>query len=92
MIATSEAAIFSRIIDGDKPAIPPAVARMILKWEFSADDREEMRLLLEKAEAGSITRSERTQAENCERIGHFLSTLKSKARASLKRKAVAAGR
>ena len=48
-----------------------------------------MQLLSEKAEAGTLTRSERAQAENYERIGHFLSTLKSKARSSLKRKAAA---
>jgi hypothetical protein len=92
MIATSEAAIFSRIIDGDKPELPPSVARLILKWEFSGDDRNRMHSLLEKAEAGTLTRAEREQAENYERIGHFLSTLKSKARTSLKRKLMANGR
>jgi hypothetical protein len=89
MIATSEAAIFSRIIDADKPALPPSVARMILKWEFSGEDWSRMKLLIEKAEVGTLTRAERAQAENYERIGHFLSTLKSKARSSLKRKAAA---
>jgi hypothetical protein len=92
MIATSEAAIFRRIIDADKPELPPSVARMILKWEFTADDRDRMHRLLEKAETGTLTRAERAQAENYERIGHFLSTLKSKARASLKRKSTTNGR
>ena len=43
-----------------------------------------MHELLEKAKAGTLTRAERIQAENYERVGHFLSILKSKARISLK--------
>ena len=46
--------------------------------------------LLEKAQAGTLTRAEKSRAENYERIGHFLSTLKSQARTSLKRKSAAA--
>jgi hypothetical protein len=86
MIGTSEVAIFSRVIDADKPELPPSVARMILKWHFPTEDRDQMRLLSERAESGTLTRAEQVQAEKYERIGHLLSTLKSKARASLKRK------
>jgi hypothetical protein len=90
MVAMSEAAIFRRIIAADHPALPRSVARMIPKWEFSGEDRERMRGLLEKAQAGTLTRAEKSRAENYERIGHFLSTLKSQARTSLKRKSAAA--
>lgn len=86
-IPTSEAAIFSRIIDPDSGPLPPGVARMILKWKFSDDDRAVMHRLLEKAHRGKLTRDERKQAEKYELVGHLVSTLKSKARASLRRPA-----
>ena len=42
-----------------------------------------MRELLEKAKARRLTPRERAEAENYERVGHFLSILKSKAHTSL---------
>ncbi len=68
----------------DRPQLPVRVARIILQWEFAESDRLRMHDLLEKAKAGTLTRSEKAEADNYERIGHFLSILKSKARASLK--------
>jgi len=84
MAATSEAAILSRVIDPDEPQLPAGMARLILCWEFPDADRRRMRELLEKAKASKLTRRERAEAENYERVGHFLSILKSKARTSLR--------
>lgn len=84
MIASTEVAILSRIIDPDKPEIPGELAKMILRWKFSGEDLERMHSLLDKAKAGKLTTQERSTAANYERVGYFLSMLKSKARISLK--------
>jgi hypothetical protein len=84
MSARTQSAIMSRIIEPDKAELPASVARVFLGWRFSADDRERMQELLKKAKAGKLTRSEKDEAENYERVGHLLSILKLKARASLK--------
>ena len=52
-------------------------------WGSTAD-RARMHELLEKAKAGKLTRPEKSEAENYERVGHLLSILKLKACASLK--------
>lgn len=85
MTECSEADILSRIIEPDKPELPAGVARVILKWKFSEADHERMHDLLERAKAGKLTRREKAEAENYERVGHLVSILKSKARMSLKR-------
>jgi len=82
--AASEAAILSRVIEPDPRQLPAGLARLILRWEFPDADRRRMHELLEKAKANRLTRRERTEAENYERVGHFLSILKSKARTSLR--------
>jgi hypothetical protein len=86
MAANGELAILSRIIDPDKPVLPTALARQILKWEFPDSDRKRMELLLVKAKAGRLNRAEREEAEDYERVGHLVSVLKSKARTSLRAK------
>ncbi|MBI1902138.1 MAG: hypothetical protein HYS13_13640 [Planctomycetia bacterium] len=89
MNADNEVAILSRVIQPQKPELAPQLARLILRWEFSDEDMQRMHDLLERAKAGRLTRAQRAEAENYERVGHFLSLLKSKARASLKRRRVA---
>jgi hypothetical protein len=86
MATVTESDVLSRIIEPDQPALPASVARMILQWHFTDDDRRRMHELLEKAKDGTLTRSEKTDAEVYERIGNLLSILKSKARRSLKGK------
>jgi hypothetical protein len=84
MTAASEVAILSRIIEPEKPAFPAPFAKQILKWSFTKSDLERMNQLSEKSQNGTLSRLERIEAENYERVGHFLSILKSKARRSLK--------
>lgn len=83
MTAASEVAILSRIIEPEKPVLPQGLARLIMQWEFDPGDRQRMHALIEKAKAGTLSPEERADAESYERIGHFLSMLKAKARASL---------
>ena len=48
-----------------------------------AADKQRMDELAEKARQGTLSPDERTEAESYERVGHFISLLKSKARRSL---------
>ena len=85
MTADSEVDILSRIIEPDNSELPAGIAQEILKWKFSAVDRERMGELLERAKSGNPTRKEKVEAEKYERVGHLVSILKSKARRSLKK-------
>jgi hypothetical protein len=75
------------ILEADRPSFSPKAARKILTWEFSADDLSYMHELLEKAKAGTLTKSEKLAADNYERLGHILSMLRSEARLSLRNSA-----
>jgi hypothetical protein len=86
MPTATESAILSRIIEPNQPAMPVPVARLILEWRFTDDDQRRMHTLLEKAKDGTLTRSEKAEAETYERVGNLLSIMKSKARRSLKSK------
>jgi hypothetical protein len=80
----SEADILSRIIALEKPTLPSQTAEMILAFDFPARDRDRMELLAENARTGMLTVEEQVEVDAYERVGHFLSLLKSKARISLK--------
>jgi hypothetical protein len=84
MIPPTEIAILSRIIKPEKPELPAALARQVLRWKFPPKDRQRMIALLNKAKNDRLTTNEKIEAERYERIGHFLSILKSQARMSLK--------
>ncbi len=80
----SEADILARIIDPDDANLSPEFAQSILRLEFPQDDRDQMSVLAEKARQGTLTPDEKTLIDCYERVGNFLSLLKSKARRSLK--------
>lgn len=80
----SDAAILSRLIEPDVKNLPPEVARYILSLEFSRIDHDRMQRLAARAREGILTPAEQDEAESYERIGHFITLLKSKARKSLK--------
>ena len=83
--ANHEADILSRVIAPGKPELPRQTAEMILALDFPPEDRERMNQLAEKARDGALTVEEQLEIDAYERIGHFLSLLKSKARTSLGR-------
>jgi hypothetical protein len=76
---SKEAEILSRL----EVSLTPAGARDILKIEFSPQDTERMRELLEKGNQGIRTPEEEAEAADFERIGHIFSMLKSIARRTL---------
>ena len=64
-------------------SLTPEGARDILKIEFSSQDKERMRELLEKGNHGTRTPDEESEAADFERLGHVFSMLKSIARRAL---------
>ncbi|SPE17872.1 hypothetical protein SBA5_1140004 [Candidatus Sulfotelmatomonas gaucii] len=67
----------------DQATLSVATARAILDLEFREDDKDRMRELSAKAQAGSLSADEQAAINNYERVGHILSLMKSKARRSL---------
>jgi len=81
----SEADILFRIIDPGRATLPSQTAEMILALDFPVEDRVRMDELAEKARSGTLAAKDQVELDAYERVGHFLSLLKSKARMSLKR-------
>ncbi len=79
----TEAEILSRVIAPGEPTFPPDTAKIILTFDFRKEDRERMDQLAEKAREGTLTAEEQAEIDCYERVGHFLSLLRSKARLSL---------
>ncbi len=78
-----EAEILTRVIAPDDPVLEKKAAEAILALGFKAADRRRMDELAEKARQGTLNAEERAEADSYERIGHFVSLLKSKARRTL---------
>lgn len=83
MTATSEAAIFSRVLEPEKPMLSPDAARSILALDFTQADQERMNALATKARSGTLTKDENEELENYLRVGDLLAIMQSKARRSL---------
>ncbi len=81
---SNEAEILSRVIAPEEPTLPLDAAQIFLTFDFRKEDRERMSLLAEKAREGELTAEEQAEIDCYERVGHFLSLLRSKARLSLK--------
>lgn len=78
-----EAEILTRVISPGDPLPARQVAEAILALGFKPQDTARMEFLAEKAREGTLNRDEQAEADSYERIGHFVSLLKSKARRSL---------
>jgi hypothetical protein len=78
-----EAEILTRVIAPDDSSLDTKAAEAILEMGFKPADKRRMEDLAEKARQSVLTAEERTEAESYERVGHFISLLKSKARRSL---------
>ena len=88
----NEVAILGRVLEPDKPTLPPEAARAILALSFAEADKDRMRLLAAKAREGTLTPQEREEITSYEVAGHVLNILKSKARRSLKGRRAANGK
>jgi hypothetical protein len=81
---TSEAAIFSRVIEPDAPSLTAEAANVLLKLDFQPADRKRMNALSQKAGKGVLTPAEDEELENYIRVNHLLTIIQSKARRSLR--------
>jgi uncharacterized protein YnzC (UPF0291/DUF896 family) len=81
---SNEAELLSRVIAPEEATFPPDTAQIFLAFDFRKEDRDRMNLLAEKAREGALTAEEQAEIDCYERVGHFLSLLRSKARISLK--------
>jgi len=84
MTANSEAAILTRVIEPDKPNMPPEAARALLALDFTSMDRARMNELSAKARQGALTPDEGQELDNYIGVGHLLALMQSKARRSLR--------
>jgi hypothetical protein len=82
-MSVMEAEILTRVISPGDPTLGREAAGAILALGFQPSDRDRMEALAAKAREGTLSAEERAEAESYERIGHFVSLLKSKARRSL---------
>lgn len=83
-VASTEAAIWTRIIDPQTGNLRHEAAQTLLDLDFNAADRRRMEELAEKAGAGTLSARERKDAESYNRVAHLLALLQSKARQSLR--------
>lgn len=83
MTTTSEAAIFSRVLEPEKPMLSADAARSMLALDFTRADRDRMNTLSAKARDGSLTAEEDEELDNFLRVGDLLAIMQSKARRSL---------
>jgi hypothetical protein len=83
LTTTSEAAIFSRVLEPEKATLSPEAARSILALDFSQADRNRMNALSAKARSGTLTPEEDQELENFIHVGDLLIIMQSKARRSL---------
>ncbi len=82
-MSTAESEILTRIISPDDPSLERPAAEAVLAMGFKETDKQRMSSLAERARLGELTSDEQAEADSYERIGHFISLLKSKARQSL---------
>ena len=80
----TEGAIWERIVEPEEGDLAPEAARLFLRLDFHARDRERMDELAAKARAGSLTQEEKHVADTYNRVAHLLALLQSKARRSLR--------
>jgi hypothetical protein len=81
---STEGAIWERIMDPTNGDLGREAAKALLRVDFTPADRRRMDELAEKAQTGSLSGQELSEAENYNRVAHLLALLQSKARQSLK--------
>ncbi len=81
--ATSEAVIWSRVIEPEGNGLSSAAARSLLQLKFREEDKTRMNELAQKSQQGRLTAAERQELESYVRVGDVLSLIHLKARKSL---------
>lgn len=78
------AQVLSRAINPADGNLPADVARSMLKFQLSPNDRDRVSELAARAREGTLTEQERAELDDYERTSALLELLQSKARQSLK--------
>ncbi len=81
-----EAAIWARLMQGQKEELSPEVAEYLLSIAFGESDRERMRQLAERSGAGTLTAEEQAELDGYLHVGNLLAVMQSKARLALRRR------
>ncbi len=89
MVANSDNAILSRVVDASGDDLEPEIARALLRLTFGVADVERVEELGRLAQDGELSAEQQAEYGSYVRVGHFLSLLHSKARQSLQRLATA---
>ncbi len=76
-------AILSRVLEPDTVHLTPDAARTLLSFRFGARDERRMNRLAAKARQGTLTKAERSEAEQYNLVSHLLALLQAKARQAL---------
>ena len=85
VISSTQLDIWNRILDPGQGDLAPEAAAFILRMDLTQADRERVRELNDKANDGTLSKSERAELEEFIRVGDVLAAMQSKARRSLKR-------
>lgn len=83
--ATSEDAIWSRVLAEINSPLTPAGAKLVLAMKLPEKDRRRAYALGQKAQKRELKPSEKAELEAIQRVGMILASLWSKARTSLRR-------
>ena len=86
-MSIAEGAIWSRMLEPDKPILSPASAKDILALDFPEADKVRMHELAAKAREGTLTPEDEMEIDIYGRVGSVLSIWKSKARKALRKPA-----
>lgn len=80
---TIDGDILARVVNPNRGDLPQDLATVVLKFDFTSDDRDKMKALAEKARNGELSEQEQAELDGFVRVGQFISMMKSKARVSL---------
>lgn len=86
---TSGIDAFLRLVRTDGEAMPAALAKHLLKLDFSAADQRRMSSLSRRNSEGLLSHSQAEQLMGYVRCGHLLAAMQSQARQALRRPAPA---
>lgn len=81
-----EAAIWARLMQGQKHELSSEAAKFLLTINFDEADRRRMHELAERPETGKLTTEEQPELDGYLHIGNLLAVMQSKARLAFKRK------
>lgn len=80
---SAEAAILSRVIRPNQPALSPEAAKALLDLRFADEDRRRMHELAVKNQQGTLSPEDERELDSYVRVGRLLDLLSAQARTAL---------